>query len=287
MRKSTLSVIIAATLGSVIASSANAFVLTSGNSSVTGNELGLSAWTVDGVNHLYAQNWWFNASSSAGSTPFNYELADYDAAPTETPNGSNNLLQQFQVLGFDVNINYTVAGGSVGSGSSGLTENITITNTTANAGTFTLFQYTDFDLGGPSSYNPLGNNVGNGTDSFNYGQTDLVTQEFTNTVSQTNGIWAASEIAVSAPSPTLTSIGQAVALEDALFDGTVTGTANFSTFTGDAAWIWQYDFTIAAGGTASISKALVLETTVVPVPAAVWLFGSGLIGLVGIARRRV
>jgi hypothetical protein len=29
---------------------------------------------------------------------------------------------------------------------------------------------------------------------------------------------------------------------------------------------------------------LVRETTVVPVPAAVWLFGSGLLGLVGIAR---
>ena len=26
--------------------------------------------------------------------------------------------------------------------------------------------------------------------------------------------------------------------------------------------------------------------TVVPVPAAVWLFGSGLIGLIGIARRK-
>lgn len=27
-------------------------------------------------------------------------------------------------------------------------------------------------------------------------------------------------------------------------------------------------------------------TSVVPVPAAVWLFGSGLIGLIGIARRK-
>ena len=29
-----------------------------------------------------------------------------------------------------------------------------------------------------------------------------------------------------------------------------------------------------------------IETTVIPVPAAVWLFGSGLVGLVGVARRR-
>ena len=28
------------------------------------------------------------------------------------------------------------------------------------------------------------------------------------------------------------------------------------------------------------------DFTVVPVPAAVWLFGSGLLGLVGVARRK-
>ncbi|MCW9006033.1 MAG: VPLPA-CTERM sorting domain-containing protein [Gammaproteobacteria bacterium] len=31
---------------------------------------------------------------------------------------------------------------------------------------------------------------------------------------------------------------------------------------------------------------MVRDTTVVPVPAAVWLFGSGLIGLAGFARRK-
>ena len=31
---------------------------------------------------------------------------------------------------------------------------------------------------------------------------------------------------------------------------------------------------------------LVLDTTVVPIPAAAWLFGSALLGLVGISRRK-
>ena len=35
-----------------------------------------------------------------------------------------------------------------------------------------------------------------------------------------------------------------------------------------------------------VSYGLHLEGSVVPVPAAVWLFGSGLLGLVGVARRR-
>ena len=35
-----------------------------------------------------------------------------------------------------------------------------------------------------------------------------------------------------------------------------------------------------------LSLAAALNSTAVPVPAAVWLFGSGLLGLVGIARRR-
>lgn len=35
-----------------------------------------------------------------------------------------------------------------------------------------------------------------------------------------------------------------------------------------------------------VGSALVRDVSVVPVPAAVWLFGSGLIGLVGLARRK-
>lgn len=36
----------------------------------------------------------------------------------------------------------------------------------------------------------------------------------------------------------------------------------------------------------SVAYSLYLEGTIVPVPAAVWLFGSGLLGLVGVARRK-
>jgi hypothetical protein len=41
-----------------------------------------------------------------------------------------------------------------------------------------------------------------------------------------------------------------------------------------------------ARGVVALSMVGALNTTPIPIPAAVWMFGSGLIGLVGIARRR-
>ena len=41
------------------------------------------------------------------------------------------------------------------------------------------------------------------------------------------------------------------------------------------------------GGTNFFKSVLTIETTIVPVPAAVWLFSSGLIGLIGMARRKI
>ena len=41
------------------------------------------------------------------------------------------------------------------------------------------------------------------------------------------------------------------------------------------------------GHTAFETYSIVIQANTVPVPAAVWLFGSGLIGLIGVARRKV
>ena len=44
------------------------------------------------------------------------------------------------------------------------------------------------------------------------------------------------------------------------------------------------DFALSAGDTVTFNTRF--DVTPVPVPAAVWLFGSGLLGLVGVARRK-
>ena len=62
-----------------------------------------------------------------------------------------------------------------------------------------------------------------------------------------------------------------------------------NSFTGDLAYdlmTVKVDFSLSAYSRVGIS-GFVQQLEVVPVPAAVWLFGSGLLGLVGIARRKV
>ena len=55
---------------------------------------------------------------------------------------------------------------------------------------------------------------------------------------------------------------------------------------------FTYAYTSAVSGGTSLIRALdnstfvAYEGSVVPVPAALWLFGSGLLGLVGVARRK-
>ena len=61
-----------------------------------------------------------------------------------------------------------------------------------------------------------------------------------------------------------------------------------NTFTGNLAYdlmTVKVDFSLSADSTVGMS-GFVQQAAVVPVPAAVWLFGSGLLGLVGMARRK-
>ena len=60
-----------------------------------------------------------------------------------------------------------------------------------------------------------------------------------------------------------------------------------NSFTGDLAYdlmSLQIGFSLSANS--SVGMSGFVSQTVVPVPAAVWLFGSGLLGLIGIARRK-
>jgi hypothetical protein len=65
------------------------------------------------------------------------------------------------------------------------------------------------------------------------------------------------------------------------------GTQKLFYVTGGNGTLAKVSFSQVASETATLSSAgLALGTSAVPLPAAVWLFGSGLLGLAGIARRK-
>ena len=74
------------------------------------------------------------------------------------------------------------------------------------------------------------------------------------------------------------SFGAQQNLASYTFDGT--------NFTLDYYWDDSYNGDVPLGAVAVTAYHVHLEGVVVPIPAAVWLFGSGLLGLIGIARRK-
>ena len=70
-------------------------------------------------------------------------------------------------------------------------------------------------------------------------------------------------------------------VSEAALDGTATYAA--ATFAGLGLTPGTYEWTWGSGASAD---SLTLNVGAVPIPAAAWLFGSGLLGLIGVARRK-
>ena len=68
------------------------------------------------------------------------------------------------------------------------------------------------------------------------------------------------------------------------------GVTDISFVASQPAWVDENDVVLASALQPNYVGASITITTpegIVPVPAAVWLFGSGLVGLIGVARRKV
>jgi len=57
------------------------------------------------------------------------------------------------------------------------------------------------------------------------------------------------------------------------------------TISGNGFDVTPTSWTLSANDTGN-SYSMTIAATAVPIPAAVWLFGSGLLGLIGIARKK-
>lgn len=164
-----------------------------------------------------------------------------------------------------------------------------LVNTLNNAGyTYTTGTGITFDLATLSTY-----------DALFLGSTFLSTQELdvlTNYVNNGGGVYIHGGLGASNPSGTAAAWNEFLSQYGLAFGSTITSiggniaiTSSDPLLDGVTALYMQQPHTITGCcvvATATSNGMALVASTVVPIPAAVWLFGSGLLGLIGVARRK-
>ncbi len=249
-------------LGSLGLPSQAQVTLTDGNSSVvinTGNQSGMSAWNVDGVNQLQQQWFWYGIGSSGPQ----FSIDSIGAAVNvQTP---NTLISTYAGQSLNLQVKYVLTGGSAGDGNSSLVETLTITPLSQP---LRFYQYSHFTIGGPGA-------------GPNTAQIQLQNPN-TGYVLQTGPGTQISEVtAVNTPGPTLR-------YETAAFNATLLGLTTASPYVlnnnagpvaGDPTWAFEWD-NIPVGSAFQISKTLQIENLPVPEPGVMALAGLGLLAFV-------
>jgi hypothetical protein len=238
-------------------------VLTSGNSEVTidpSGQAGMYSWMVNGTEQMFQQWFWYRVGSSGPESSI-----DKLSAPGIVKSGTDQVDLTYTGNLMSVLVRYTLTGGS---SSADVAETIKVTNTSACTLALHFFQYSDFDL--------------NGTWQMDTAQ---IYAPLYNTVVQSDGTMAIAETIVT-PRPSRYQVGLYPDLIDSLNDDLPTTLSNFSGPLGpdDVDWAYQWDVNLASGASLLISKDKLVSA--VPIPPAAILFGTGLLGLVGIGLKR-
>jgi len=247
--------------------------LLSGNSSVTintGSQAGMNNWTVDNQNQLNQQWFWYRIGSTGPEASINTI-----SAPVINQLSPSILQTTYANSVFSANILYSLDGGAVGSGTSDLSEQISIQNLTGATLSFHFFQYADFNLGGTPN-----NDVGD--------LDQLRRNAYSGTIQYNNGCQLSENVdtVVSQPA-THGQFGTGSTILNSLTDGSATTLNNNASASGNVNWGLEWDVNIAAGGTLLISKDLnivgVIPVPPVPEPATLSVVALGLLagGLYG------
>jgi hypothetical protein len=263
----------AAVIAATGASAFGQFTISDGNSSAhfdttsltPGSRVGMDNWTVDGTNHMYSQWFWIRADGDTAERRLNsLNLLNSGTTDGNFDGNDDSLFLRYGGQGYTVVTRFVIQGGSAGSRVSDISEQITITNTSAAPRTFSFFQYADFDLNGNIVDDSVGLVNGNAVQ-----QTDLVNGT---TVSET----------VFTPTFSLAEMGIYSSTLGSLDDNGLTTLNGTPVLVGiaDYTWALQWNFTLQPGQSFQISKDL----QITPAPGAAALMGMG--GLAMARRRR-
>jgi hypothetical protein len=250
----------------------------------TGN-IGMNNWDVGGPNQLNQQ--WFWYSIPGVNLGVAQSIDTISAATVLTASGSdgiNDLLATYQNNQLTVNVEYMLMGNGAGSGSADLGENLTILNSGLSEFTLKFYQYSDFNLLGGANdivsmygtpYNPSDPFSGyNGALQLVNGSTGSGIAELVNAPNANNG----EANTVGGVNSTLYKLNNTANL---------TLNDNVNAGPGDVTWALEWDATLAAGQSLSISKdkGLAVMYSIVPEPTTMAFIALGL-GVLGLARRR-
>ena len=225
---------------------------------------GLDTWEdPSGENYIYEQLWFFREASSDDV----YQLDDSDFTLLDESNPSaDSILMNYEGGPLLVEAFFDLDGYPT---HSSIFERLTITNTDNEEITLSIYEYDNVDL---DDYE----------DNFAYGDTSGITQY--------GGDITAKVIPIS-PSPDYFEITEYSDTYDNIWDGYDLSNTGSPFGPGDATFAFQWDVTIPGEGSFEITKNKELwlipyDKNVIPEPATMLLFGSGLLGLAGIKTRK-
>jgi hypothetical protein len=247
--------------------------LASGNSTVSIKTSGAGAswneWTLDGLNYLVQQSYWYRVGASGPEKPLEALPSAYTVTKSDPLEPADIAKITYTGPGFKVILSYWLTGGDSAGENADMALGIKIQNTSSSANlNFHFFQYSNFDLGGKGP-----NQVAEFKELGRVRQTDQ------------HSLY---EETVVTSAPSRYEIGTPSGLLGKLNDGVASNLSNapaVGTWTSpnDIAWAMQWDRTIAKSSAFLISEDTLIDP--VPEPAGIVLGGTALAAVV-LARAR-